>query len=228
MLCYVWLNKLLYHRWVSKFLRTDYLYGFVFLRCSKVHKGCFKKVTWTIHHPLSGLSLAQKRSRLKTHWTMRNMDLVFHHIFCSPATHRPLSNNRQPSLVAMAARAGLPFYCSSYWFRVVNQHEIDDSNKEENVSSGNIIHILYLEENVSSGNIIHILYLEENVSSGNIIHILYLERLAARDLRSFAILRRAESKFLVDVSSWPFAKCRQISSTSRRKPEITLSFFTAK
>ena len=213
MLCYVWLNKLLYHRWVSKFLRTDYLYGFVFLRCSKVHKGCFKKVTWTIHHPLSGLSLAQKRSRLKTHWTMRNMDLVFHHIFCSPATHRPLSNNRQPSLVAMAARAGLPFYCSSYWFRVVNQHEIDDSNKEENVSSGNIIHILYLEE---------------NVSSGNIIHILYLERLAARDLRSFAILRRAESKFLVDVSSWPFAKCRQISSTSRRKPEITLSFFTAK
>ena len=198
MLCYVWLNKLLYHRWVSKFLRTDYLYGFVFLRCSKVHKGCFKKVTWTIHHPLSGLSLAQKRSRLKTHWTMRNMDLVFHHIFCSPATHRPLSNNRQPSLVAMAARAGLPFYCSSYWFRVVNQHEIDDSNKEE------------------------------NVSSGNIIHILYLERLAARDLRSFAILRRAESKFLVDVSSWPFAKCRQISSTSRRKPEITLSFFTAK
>jgi hypothetical protein len=67
MLCYIWLNKLLYHRWVSKFLRTDYLYGFVFLRCSKVHKGCFKKVTWTIHHPLSGLSLAQKRSRLKTH-----------------------------------------------------------------------------------------------------------------------------------------------------------------
>ena len=96
---------------------------------------------WTIHHPLSGLSLAQKRSCLKTHWTMRNMALVFHHIFCSPATHRPSYNNRQPSLVAMVARAGLPFYCRSYWFRVVYHHEIDDNNKEENVSSGNIIHV---------------------------------------------------------------------------------------
>jgi len=142
----LWLNTSLYHnefhRWVSKFLRTDYLYGFVFLRCSKVHKGCFKKVTWTIHHPLSGLSLAQKRSCLKTHWTMRNMALVLRHIFCSPATHRPSCNNRQPSLVAMAARAGLPFYCRSYWFRVVHHHEIDDNNKEESISSGNIIHIL--------------------------------------------------------------------------------------
>jgi len=117
------------------------LYGFVFLRCSKVHRGCFKKVTWTIYHPLSGLSLAQKRSCLKTHRTMRNMALVFRHIFCSPATHRPSYNNRQPSLVAMAARAGLPFYCCSYWFTVVHHHEIDDNKREENISSGNIIHI---------------------------------------------------------------------------------------